>query len=184
MSGGSSFEGKSSFMQKQSTTSIKIKGSVRIIKLNDFLGCNSFTEVLFSSESQLRVIDGFQKCTSLHRIEIPSSVEKIGKHGFFGCTSLTEIIFLSESHLREIDGFQKCTSLHRIEIPSAIEKIADSAFFLCQSLRVVVIHTRCEMRNNRTLQGLRPFLVYEDDDVKYSRRMLHLGVGGRRIQTE
>jgi hypothetical protein len=93
---------------------------------------------------------------------------------------LSEIIFSSESHLREISGFEQCTSLHRIEIPSSVEVITLTVFFSCPSPRVVVIHAGCQMKRNEGLRAIRPFIVYETDDVKASRSLFHLGVGGRR----
>jgi hypothetical protein len=85
-----------------------------------------------------------------------------------------------ESHTRGIWGFGQCTSLHRIEIPSSVEVIESTAFFLCPSLRVVVIHAGCRMRRNGRLRAIRPFIVYEEDDMKASRSLFHLGVGGKR----
>jgi hypothetical protein len=226
MSGGSSLEGGSTFLQKKSNTSIEIDPTVRIIdikefsgyesltevifssesdlqeirgfqqctslhrieipssvkaiKFHGFFGCTSLTDIIFSSESHLREIDGFHHCTSLRRIEIPSSVEVIGLHGFYGCTSLTDIIFSSESHLREIHGFQECTTLYRIEIPSSVKVIGKCGFIGCTSLRVITIHAGCRMRANEGLRAIRSFIVYEADDVKTSRSLFHLGIGGRR----
>jgi hypothetical protein len=128
----------------------------------------------------LRKINGFYQCTSLYQIEIPSSVEVIGMPSFAECTSLAEVIFSSESHLLEIDGFQECASLSRIEIPSSVEVIESHSFYHCSSLRVIVIGAECRLRDNSRLQKIKPFLVYRDEDVKESRRLFHLGIGGRR----
>jgi hypothetical protein len=130
----------------------------------------------------LREIDGFGNCTSLSRIEIPSSVEQVKCNGFFGCTSLNEIIFSGESHLREIDGFGNCTSLSRIEIPSSVEKIASDGLLQCPLLRIVVIHGGCRLKIKRELQLIKPFIVYEASEMKNSRHLIHLGVGGRRTR--
>jgi hypothetical protein len=129
----------------------------------------------------LREISGFCECTSLCRIEIPSSVEKIGFNGFRECTSLNEIVFSSDSHLREISGFCECTSLCRIEIPSSVEKIGFYGFDGCTSLRVLIIRTGCRIRENEGLRNIESFLVHEEADVKECRRLVHLGIGTKRI---
>jgi hypothetical protein len=124
----------------------------------------------------LREISGFGNCTSLYRIEIPSSVEKIGDCGFYCCTSLNQIIFSSNSHLREISGFQDCTSLCRIEIPSSVEVIGEYGFTSCQLLRVVIFQAGCRIRKNSGLKRIKAFLVYEQEDMKERRRLLHHGI--------
>jgi hypothetical protein len=177
------------------------------IGLGGFSRCASLDEIIFSSDSHWREINGFRECPSLCGIEIPSSVEKIGIDGFFGCTSLNEIVFSWDSHLREINGFSECTSFCRIEIPSSVEKIGNSAivasgfwgcislneihfsfgshlreidgFYGCTSLRVVIIRAGCRVRIDQQLRHRKPFLVYEEDDMKQCRSLIHLGFGRR-----
>jgi hypothetical protein len=48
-SGGSSFEGESTFSQKKSSTCVEIDPTVKIIDINEFSGCESLTEIIFSS---------------------------------------------------------------------------------------------------------------------------------------
>jgi hypothetical protein len=74
----------------------------------------------------------------------------------------------------------KCKALHRIEIPSSVEVIKKSGFFLCPSLRVVIIDAGCRMRISEAFRAIRLFLVSEDEDMKESRSLAHLDVGGRR----
>jgi hypothetical protein len=170
----------SGFWYCTSLCRIEIPSSVVAIGAKGFRGCTSLNEVIFSSDSHLRHISGFLQCRSLCRIEIPSSVELIASYGFYRCISLNEVIFSPDSHLRRISGFCHCTSLCRIEIPSSVEVISDAGFSFCTSLHVVIIRSGCRMSDNRGLRQLKPFLVYEDDDVKKSRRMVHLGTGERR----
>jgi hypothetical protein len=65
LSGGSKCEDVSSFGEKPLKKFVEIDDSVEIIEINDFLGNDSFTEVVFSSTSQLKEISGFQQCRSL-----------------------------------------------------------------------------------------------------------------------
>jgi hypothetical protein len=161
ISGGSSIESVFSFLGKKSNTSIEISHFVRIIESDEFHSSELLREVIVLSKSRLRKIDVFCRCTLLCRIEIPSSVEQIGEYGFSRFTSLTEVIFSSGSCLRNIDGFCKCTSFCRIEMLSLVEVISSYGFCDCRPLRVVVIGTECRLRENRGLQMIRPFLVYE-----------------------
>jgi ERCC4-type nuclease len=93
------------FRECTSLSRIEILSSVETIGTFDFFGCSSLNDIVFSSDSHLRVIDEFCECTSLCRIEIPSSVEVVSENGFREYTSLNEIVFSSDSHLGEISGF-------------------------------------------------------------------------------
>jgi hypothetical protein len=159
---------------------IEIPSPVEVIGLLSFCECISLNDLIFSSPSQLRVIHGLERCTSLCRIEIPSLVAVIGDYAFYECAVPNEVIFSSDTDLREIHGFWKCRSLYRIEIPSSVEVIGESGFFFCTSLRIIALHAGCRMRENQRLQTLSPFLVYEDDDIKESRRLIHLGSKRRK----
>jgi hypothetical protein len=63
------------------------------------------SEIVFSGQTRLKEISGFQKCVSLSRIEIPSSVVIIENNSFRGCTSLNNIVFSSGSHLQRVAVF-------------------------------------------------------------------------------
>jgi hypothetical protein len=171
----------SGFEKCRSLRRIEIPSSVEVIWAAGFERCTSLSEIIFRSDSHLREIDGFDKCRSLERIEMPSSVEKIWGFGFSGCISLTEIVFSPDSHLREIYGFRKCRSLCQIEIPLSVNVIWNCGFNKCRSLRIVIVHAGCRMTTNKGLQNVRPFVVYEGDDVKECRRHVHLGLRGRMI---
>jgi hypothetical protein len=156
---------------------LEIPSSVEVISYCGFNGCTSLNELIFSSDSHVREIGGFNRCTSLCRVEIPSSVEVIGfsgSNGFDECTSLNELIFSSDSHMKEIHGFNECASLFQIEIPSSVELV--SGFQKCHSLRFAVLRPRTHLKNNEGFRLGRPFLVYDNDDVNDSRRLLHLGI--------
>jgi hypothetical protein len=125
---------------------IEIASHVKVINADDFEGNEEVIEFVFASDSHLREIGGFRKCTSLCRIELPSSVEVIASSAFNGCTSLSELMFALDSHLREIGGFRWCTSLCRIELPSSVEVLASSAFDECISLRELMFASDSHLR--------------------------------------
>jgi hypothetical protein len=147
--------------------------SLEIIERTGLNECTSLNEIIFTSDSHLKEISGIQNCTSLCRIEFPSSLEFIGQFGLNECTSLNEIIFSSDSHVKRIDGIQKCPSLCRIELPSSTEVVR--GFSECPRLRVMIIGAECCVKNNRGIRNRRPFLVHEDQNMKDSRHMIHLG---------
>jgi hypothetical protein len=88
-------------------------------------------------------------------------------------------MFSSDSHLSDIYGFFECSSLSQIEIPSSVETIANFGFSGCLSLRVVFIRAGRRMQVNQGLRNIKPFLVCENDDMKQSRSLIHLGFGRR-----
>jgi hypothetical protein len=135
---------------------------------------------LFSMDSHLREIYKVRECTSHCRIDIPSSVKIIVSNGFFGCTSLNEF-FSSDNHLRWIDKFGESTSICRIEIRSSVEVIGNDGFSDSPSLRVVIIRSGCRLRRNEGFQNAHPFLVYEYEYVKQSRRHVHLGIRRTKV---
>jgi hypothetical protein len=140
-SGGSRSEDGRSFIPSESPDLIEIGSNVRMIAADEFKDFEQVRRVHFSSDSQVKQIYGFMKCTSLCRIEFPSSLEKIGDGGFSECTSLTDMIFSSDSHLKKIDGFFHCTSLCRIEFPSSLEIIGECGFRGCISLTEITFPT-------------------------------------------
>jgi hypothetical protein len=74
------------FHERMSFCRIEIPSSVEIIVQMAFVGCASLNELLFSSNCNLKEIDGFQECAA--RWRIPTSVKIICHGGFSGCTSL------------------------------------------------------------------------------------------------
>jgi hypothetical protein len=111
LSGGSRCACGSTFFRNVSATSIEICSCVSDIDGYPFRDITSLTQILFESQSHVKRINGFHRCTSLCRIDLPSSVESIGMDGFFACASLNEVVFLSDSYVRQIDGFQHCCSI-------------------------------------------------------------------------
>jgi hypothetical protein len=67
--------------------------------------------------------------------------------------------------------FLELKFLHRLR------KIASNGLLQCPLLRIVVIDGGCRLKINRELQLIKPFIVYEDSEMKNSRHLIHLGVG-------
>jgi hypothetical protein len=162
----------------RSLSRIELPSSLEIIGEFGFYECTSLNEITFSQDSHLKTIQGIRNCRSLCRIELTSSREIIGKLGFYECTSLNEIIFPLGSHLKEINGIQNRKSLYRIELPSSSEIVR--GFFGCSQLRIIMVGPGCRVKDNTGIRNRRPFVVHEDQDVKDSRRLIHLGLFGSK----
>jgi hypothetical protein len=196
---GSNFATGSTNLPELSAHFVEIDDHFKIIHWIDFQCWQSLREIVFSSSSHVKEINGFSGCTLLHRIEFPSSVEVIGSNGFHGCKSLTDVLFSSDSHVRVIGGFIACTSLHRMTFPSSIEVVEYWGFHGCTSLtniillsdshvgqisdfrecprfRVVILHSGCRVTNNESFRMIRPFIVHNDENVKGSQRLIHLSI--------
>jgi hypothetical protein len=172
-SSGSHLKEISAFRGCTSLSRVEIPSSVEVIGCYGFEECTSLNAIVFSSGSHLKELFGFCGCTSLSRVEIPSSVEVIGRCGFSGCPLLNAIVFSSRSHLKELSGFCGCTSLSRVEIPSSVEEV--SGFQSCISLRLVILQAGCRVRGSEGFRHAQPFILHDDEAVKSSRRLFHLG---------
>jgi hypothetical protein len=162
----------------ESLSRIEIPRSIEIIADNCFSNSISLQEVIFTSDSHLRVLAGFWRCTSLCRLAIPASFEII--KGFDDNCSLKDVIFPSDSHLRELDGFSRCTSLCHLAVPASVEII--KGFDGNCSLRELIVRPGSQLKVHAVFRGCHLFIVCEDDDfIKGSRRRLHLRGSGVAI---
>jgi hypothetical protein len=160
------------FSNCTSLSNVEIPHSVEIIFDDAFRRCTSLVQVAFASSCQIRELGGFCQCTALLRIEIPSSVECLLPGAFAECVTLTEVTFASSSHIRQIDGFFHCLSLIRIEIPLSVEIV--HGLKECPLLRSVMIQREHRIRDNFGFRECKPFLPLNDDELRQSRRRLHL----------
>jgi hypothetical protein len=103
---------------------VEIPATVVAIHVTGSFHCISLTEVCFSPNCWLEVIDGFSSCHSLVAVAIPASAFDI-------CDSLTTVTFAPDSCLELIRGFSRCHSLLKIEIPASVEQILFPAFDEC-----------------------------------------------------
>jgi hypothetical protein len=113
------------------------------------------TEVIFATDSRLRSINGFERCTSLSRLEIPACVEEIHAWAFCECSGLTEVIFATDSRLRTLAGFERCTSLSQLAIPASVEEIHFWAFCECSGLKEVIFATDSRLKEINGFRGCR-----------------------------
>jgi hypothetical protein len=155
----------------KSVLRIEIAHSIETITDDCFSDATSRQEVIFTSDSDLRELNGFLHCTSLCRIALPASVEII--KGFDDNPALQEVRFPSDSHLRELKGFLLCASLCRIAFPASVEII--KGFDDSYSLREVRFQHGSQLKVRTAFRGCTFFTVYDDNDfMKNSRRRLHL----------
>jgi hypothetical protein len=80
-----------------------VLASAEEIVSNASCGYPSLAKLIIDSNSHLRQIGGFKRCTSLIQIKIPGSLEQILETAFDRCSSLKESTIESNTHLRQID---------------------------------------------------------------------------------
>jgi hypothetical protein len=131
--------------------------------------------VIFASDSRLRVLFGFARCTSLSRLEIPASVEKICHPAFAGCSGLTEVIFANDSRLILLDGFRRCASLSRLKVPASVEQIGSLVRRSEGPRRELIFRPGTQWMPSAKGAPLRGFVIFEDEnDLKRRRRQAQM----------
>lgn len=73
--------------------SVVIPKSVKEIHYTAFTDCANLKSVTFRKGSELKVLQGFLRCTALTSITVPASVERVAVNAFRGCTALNSISF-------------------------------------------------------------------------------------------
>jgi hypothetical protein len=144
-----------------------------------FFQCISLMDVIFRSDSRIKMIYEFQRCKLLGRIVIPASVSFIGRRAFIRCTSLSKVTFQSDPRIKVIYGFQACKALRRIEIPTSVESIGGDAFSGGSSNRELIFGSGTQIRKVYDPDTIRAFVVYmEDNDIKQRRSRIHMNIPG------
>ena len=117
-------------------TSIVIPASVTLLDWNAFENCKDLTNVTFSENSQLRVIEdnAFGYCSALTSITLPNNLNEISGCAFRNCSSLTSVILPSSLKTIGYMAFYSCTSLTSMSIPDSVTNIDLGAFSDCDSL--------------------------------------------------
>jgi hypothetical protein len=147
--------------------SIFVEAKIEILAKSCFSSCASLQEVVFESNSRLKLIETAAfTLSSLTNIVIPKSVESIGPSCFACCSNLREVVFEADSLLRIVYeyGFWSCSAVPSIAIPRSVEVIGKGCFSYCGSLKKV------------TCEPLSRLRIIQDDafaHTKVSRIMIH-----------
>jgi hypothetical protein len=122
---------------------------IEILAKSCFSSCGSLQEVVFESNSRLKLIETAAfTLSSLTKIVIPKSVESIGPSCFCCCSLLRDVMFEDNSLLRVIYeyGFWSCSAIPFITIPRSVEVIGKCCFSFCGCLEKVRFEPLCRLR--------------------------------------
>ena len=97
--------------------SIKVPGSIKVVKKGAFSKCVNLTSVIFEEGTITLESEIFKECTNLNNVKLPSTLKSIGDNSFADCVNLTSISFP-----KNITSFGKsilggCTNLTSLTIP-------------------------------------------------------------------
>lgn len=142
-------------------TSIKISSNIRTISKDAFWGCKSLSNVIFESNSELKVIEdhAFFLCEALTTLELPNTVTSIGRQAFFSTSIKTakipawasryigehianrvlESVVITSGEKIPIWAFEGCSSLKEVSILSNLTSIDKGAFSDCVELTSIEI---------------------------------------------
>lgn len=137
------------YVGKPNFVSIKIPKTITRIGAYAFRLCGDLTtnsglvNVIFDSESQLKLIDhdAFANCCAIREFELPREVETIGDNAFWDDWCIKKFTFQEGSRLKSIGGnaFHCNSSLQSLTLPSSVTNIGHHAFHQCSSLDEFVI---------------------------------------------
>ena len=137
------------YVGKPNFVSIKIPKTITRIGAYAFRWCgdmytnSGLVNVIFDSESQLKLIDhdAFSNCHAIREFELPREVETIGEKAFYDDWCIKKFTFQEGSRLKSIGGnaFHCNSSLQSLTLPSSVTNIGHHAFHQCSSLDEFVI---------------------------------------------
>lgn len=137
------------YVGKPNFVSIKIPKTITRIGAYAFRQCgdmhtnSGLVNVIFDSESQLKLIDhdAFAGCYAIREFELPREVETIGENAFYDDWCIKKFTFQEGSRLKSIGGnaFHCNSSLQSLTLPSSVTNIDHHAFYQCSSLDEFVI---------------------------------------------
>lgn len=137
------------YVGKPNFDSIKIPKTITRIGAYAFRQCgdmhtnSGLVNVIFDSESQLKLIDhdAFANCYAIREFELPREVETIGENAFYDDWCIKKFTFQEGSRLKSIGGnaFHCNSSLQSLTLPSSVTNIDHHAFYQCSSLDEFVI---------------------------------------------
>ena len=132
------------YVGKPNFVSIKIPKTITRIGAYAFRQCgdlhtnSGLVNVIFDSESQLKLIDhdAFANCCAIREFELPREVETIGENAFYDDWCIKKFTFQEGSRLKSIGGnaFHCNSSLQSLTLPSSVTNIDHHAFYQCSSL--------------------------------------------------
>lgn len=157
--------------------SLVIPGSIEVIGISAFCGCEQLTDLTLSEGIEELALGAFGACTSLTDVSIPASVTTIGKEAFSGCTELKKLTIAdgnlnyigtsvcTDTALKELtiaggdecviemNAFSGLLTLETLNLGDGITEIRESAFHSCYGLTELTIPSSVELIKKQAFAG-------------------------------
>lgn len=111
-------------------STVFIPKHIKEIRESSFDNCKLLSEVVFDSDSKVKVIQNylFRDCISLSTIVLPKTIERIMPFSFNRCKKLKEIIIPTNARIWN-NAFADCINLQSVKFES--DKYLDTIKFNC-----------------------------------------------------
>ncbi len=157
--------------------SVVIPGSVEVIGMYAFCGCEQLTDLTLSEGIEELANGAFGSCTSLTDVSIPASVTTIGKEAFSGCSELKKLTIAdgdlnyigtnvcTDTALKELtiaggdecvietNAFSGLMTLETLNLGDGVTEIREQAFYACYGLTELTIPSSVELIKNQAFAG-------------------------------
>ena len=127
--------GKSAFKDCKDLVSVSVLTDIEYVDDYAFCGCESISEISFSSITDRIGKHSFEKCTSLKYPLIWSNPKIIDEYAFAGCSSIDDVSIDSKTEEIKAHAFDGCENLEYAFIWNENTVVDKSAFENCPKLK-------------------------------------------------
>lgn len=124
---------------------IRLPGSLREIRGNAFMACNSLQSVEFPEGLEVLATNAFRQCQALATAKFTGGPVEIGDRTFYECPVLESVYLPSKLTNIGKEAFYNCSKLKNLcepsgtDFPSDLKVIGEYAFRACTSLEKITL---------------------------------------------